>query len=179
MTDKGREFTSRPFQQVMDKHEIHHFTSNSPDVKAPNVERLNKTIKSRMWKHLTKKNTLHYLDVLPKIVNGINSTVSTVTKHAPIDVTPANERAIWYSVFGEGKQPPPVTFRYKVGDLVRISKYKSKLTKGYFANFTSEVFIISQRLSRHPPVYRLMDLEGEDITGIFYDQELSKCENAI
>ena len=179
MTDKGKEFTTKPFQEIVQKHEVHHFTSNSPDVKAPNVERLNKTIKTRLWKHFTLKHTFNYLDILPKIMKAINSSISSVTKHAPIDVTPANELKVWHIAFGDGTQPPPVKFRYKVGDFVRISKEKGKLSKGYLPNFQEEVLVVSERLARHPPVYRLVDLSGEEITGIFYDQELSKCKKPI
>ena len=68
--------------------------------------------------------------------------------------------------------PPPVKFKFNVGDKVRITREKGKLSKGYMANFTSEVFTIKGRQERHPPVYKLQDETGEDLTGIFYAQEL-------
>ncbi len=176
MTDKGREFSGKPFQELMKKYDIHFFTANSPDVKAPNVERFNRTLKAKLWKHFTLKHTFHYLDVLPKIVDGINRTVSTVTKKAPVDVTPANEREVWHVAYGDGSILPKVPFKLKLNETVRISKEKGKFTKGYMPNFQEELFVVHERLARNPPVYRLRDMHGTVIEGIFYNSELSRVK---
>ena len=65
-------------------------------------------------------------------------------------------------------------FQFRVGDQVRISKARRIFKKGYLPSWTEEIFTISQRIDRSPPVYRLKDLMGEDIAGIFYGQELQK-----
>ena len=69
-SDKGSEFTNRLFQQYLKDEGIHFYTTNS-EVKAI-VERFNRTIKSRTWKYFTYKNTLKYVNVLPKLVNSYN-----------------------------------------------------------------------------------------------------------
>ncbi len=170
MTDSGTEFKG-VFKEFARSRDIHHFTANSPDVKAANAERYIRTLKTRLWKHFTLKKTFSYLAILPKLVSAINRTESTVTKHRPVDVTPANEAQV--KAIAYGTPAPWVRFLYKVGDTVRITKEKGKLSKGYTGTFTNEKFVISKRLVRHPPAYRVSDLSGEEITGIFYHAELT------
>ena len=171
MTDSGTEFKG-VFREYLKSMDIQFFTATSPDVKAANAERYIRTLKTRLWKHFTLKKTFRFLCILPKIVAAINHSVSTVTKHRPVDVTPANEVKVKSIAYG-GPRPVPVKFLYKEGDTVRIVKAKGKLCKGYVGNFSQEVFVISKRLARHPPAYRLTDLKGEEITGIFYHAELT------
>ncbi|MCP4473329.1 MAG: transposase family protein [Gammaproteobacteria bacterium] len=175
MTDRGWEFRGRAFQAFLKDRDIQYFTANSPDVKAPNVERYIRTLKTRLWKHFTLKKTFNFLAILPKLVSALNNAVCRVTKHAPADVTHENELEVKEILYGANPNAPAVKFKYAVGDRVRITKEKHKLAKGYVGNFTEEVFIVKQRLARHPPVYRLTDEKGEDVTGIFYHQELTRA----
>ena len=62
--------------------------------------------------------------------------------------------------------------KFKAGDTVRISKYKSTFTKGYESNFTEEIFKITKVIRGDPTVYEIEDLEGELIIGKFYEEEL-------
>ncbi|XP_053596167.1 uncharacterized protein LOC128668039 [Microplitis demolitor] len=71
-------------------------------------------------------------------------------------------------------------FKYRVNDLVRISKTKATFEKGYEANWTKEVFKIKKVKRRQLlPIYELCDLEGEDIDGFFYEQELTLVNKNI
>ncbi len=65
-------------------------------------------------------------------------------------------------------------FKYKVGDIVRISKVRGPFTKGYEQNYTEEFFTISACIPRDPPVYRLSDYDGDVIDGGVYEEELQK-----
>jgi hypothetical protein len=69
-----------------------------------------------------------------------------------------------------GKKDRPV---FKVGDKVRISKHKGTFRRGYLANFTSEIFVVSEVLDTYPVTYKLKDMKNEDIIGSFYKEELS------
>ena len=66
--------------------------------------------------------------------------------------------------------------KFRIGDTVRVSKYKSVFGKGYEANFTEEIFKISKVFRGDPTVYDLEDHEGEPIVGKFYEEELSAVE---
>jgi len=62
--------------------------------------------------------------------------------------------------------------KFNVGDRVRIYSYKSKFDKGYKSNWTREIFVISDTNQTTPITYKFKDLNGKDIIGSFYTQEL-------
>ena len=64
--------------------------------------------------------------------------------------------------------------KFKVGDHVRISKYKNIFAKGYTPNWSEEVFVINKIKNTVPWTYAISDLNGEEITGSFYEKELQK-----
>ena len=107
-----------------------------------------------------------YFDVLDDIVNKYNNTVHRTIKTKPI-VTDDS-----YSEYNENpnKKDP----KFKVGDNVRISKYKSIFAKGYTPNWSEEVFVINKIKNTVPWTYAISDLNGEEITGSFYEKELQK-----
>ena len=70
--------------------------------------------------------------------------------------------------------------KFRIGDRVRISKYKRKLfDKGFTPNWTEEIFVINNILNTKPVTYRLVDLQGKAVTGSFYEQELQKTTQEI
>ena len=109
-----------------------------------------------------------YLDVLDDIVNKYNNTVHRTIKMKPIDVTDDS-----YAEYNEdfNKKDP----KFKVGDHVRISKYKNIFAKGYTPNWSEEVFIVSKIKNTVPWTYVISDLNGEEIIGSFYEKELQKA----
>ena len=64
--------------------------------------------------------------------------------------------------------------KFKVGDNVRISKYKNTFAKGYTPNWSEEVFVINKIKNTVSWTYAISDLNGEEITGSFYEKELRK-----
>ena len=62
--------------------------------------------------------------------------------------------------------------KFKVGDRVRISKYKNIFAKGYMPNWSEEVFVIKKVKNTVPWTYVINDLNGEEIIGTFYEKEL-------
>ena len=70
--------------------------------------------------------------------------------------------------------------KFKVGDKVRISKYKRKVfDKGYTPNWTEEIFVVDKIQYTNPITYKIKDLNGEIILGTFYGQELSRATQEI
>ena len=64
--------------------------------------------------------------------------------------------------------------KFKVGDHVRISKYKNIFAKGYAPNWSEEIFIIKKIKTTIPWIYVISDLNGKEIVGNFYEKELQK-----
>ena len=70
--------------------------------------------------------------------------------------------------------------RFKVGDKVRIIKYKRKVfDKGYTPNWTEEIFLVDKIQSTNLITYRLKDLNNEEIQGSFYEPELLKAKEDV
>ena len=172
-TDKGKEFIGKPFQDMLESNDIQFIKSESPDVKASIAENFMKPLKTRIWRYFTKNKTYRYLDVLPKIVEGLNKRYHRVIKRRPVDVNFDNEYDVWKTLYGE-KNIPRIKFRFNVGDRVRIVRKKEAFEQGYLENFTKEIFTITKRIERYPPVYKLVDWNKEPLTGIFYEPELVK-----
>ena len=63
-TDKGTEFINRVFQTFLKEHDMHFFTTYNEETKASIVESFNRTLKTKMWKYFTHRETLTYVDVL-------------------------------------------------------------------------------------------------------------------
>ena len=110
-----------------------------------------------------------YIDKLDDIVNECNNTKHRTTKMKPIDV---KDNA--YINFG--KEVDDNDPKLKIGDHMRISKYKNIFAKGYTPNWSEEVFLIKKVKNTVPWIYVTDDLNGEEITGTFYEKELRKIE---
>ncbi|XP_015124991.1 uncharacterized protein LOC107046796 [Diachasma alloeum] len=92
----------------------------------------------------------------------------------PKDVTAAHENYLLRHVYGKLKAPRTKRIKFKVGDKVRVSKYKNVFEKGYTPNWTTEIFTISEVVNTNPVTYKLIDYEDEPIEGGFYQEELTK-----
>ena len=66
--------------------------------------------------------------------------------------------------------------KFKVGDHVRISKYKNNFAKGYTPNWSEEVFVIKKIKNTVPWTYVIDDLNSEETTATFYEKELQKID---
>ena len=105
--------------------------------------------------------------MLDDIANEYNNTVHRTIKMKPIDFISDS-----YAEYNEDFNKNKPTF--KVGDRVRISKYENIFAKGYTQNWSEEVFIISKIKNTVPWTYVISDVNGEPITGSFYEKELQK-----
>ncbi|GFS51407.1 uncharacterized transposon-derived protein F54H12.3 [Trichonephila inaurata madagascariensis] len=81
----------------------------------------------------------------------------------PSSVSEGNQTQVWLTLYGKSLKESKSIF--KVGDTVRISRGKLNFEKGYEQNWTREIFMIPQILSRNPIVYRVKDLSGEILQG--------------
>ena len=108
-----------------------------------------------------------YIDVLNDIVNKYINTVYKTIKMKPIELT--SDSYVEYNEESNKKNP-----KFKVGDHVRISKYKNIFAKVYVPNSSEEVFIVNGIKNTVPWTYTITDLNGEKVIGTFYEKELQK-----
>ena len=104
-----------------------------------------------------------YIDKLDDIVNEYNNTYHTTIKMKPIDV----KDNTYINTDKETNDKDP---KFKVGDRVRISKYKNI----FAPNWSEEVFVIKKVRNTVPWTYVIKDLTGEEITGTFYEKANQK-----
>jgi len=91
-TDRVKEFLNEKCQSMLRRHNIHFYTSDNYDIKAAVVELFNRTLKTKMYKYFTFKNTLRYIDVLQDLVDSYNATYHRSIGMAPNDVNATNKQ---------------------------------------------------------------------------------------
>ena len=131
------------------------------------AEKFIRNLKSKIFKRMTVVSQNVYFHVSDDIVNKYNNTVHRSIKTKPIDVT--SDSYAEYNEDSNEKGP-----RFKVGDRVKISKYKNVFAKGYTQNWSEEVFVVSKIKNTVSLTYVINDVNGEPITGSFYEKELQK-----
>ena len=164
--DKGSEFYNAYFKKWLRDNDIVMYSTHN-EGKYVVAERLIRTLKSKIYKYITLISKNVYIDKLDDIVDEYNNTYHTTIKMKPIDVK--DNTYINTSKEINNKDP-----KFKVGDCVRISKYKNIFAKGYMPNWSEEVFVIKKIKNTVPWTYVINDLNGEEIIGTFYEKELQK-----
>lgn len=177
-TDRGKEFLGTELQKFLKKNDIAFRVARNPDVKAAIVERFNRTLKERMWRYFTHRNTHRYIDILQQLVYAYNHAKHSSIKMEPAAVTLYNADIaidnMRDAAMNRRKKRRTVMYIYKPGDYVRISRTKGTFEKGYEKNWSEEIFRVCKVLKRQDLyLYELSDLEGEIIEGFFYPEEVT------
>ena len=158
--DKGSEFYNRSMKTWLEKNEIEMYSTHN-EGKSVVAERFIRTLK------MTSISKNVYTDQLDYIVNKYNNIYHRTIKMKPADVK--SNTYIESSKEINNKDP-----KFKIGDIVRISKYKNIFAKGYVPNWSEEVFVIKKVKNTVPWTYVISDLKGEEIVGSFNEKKLQK-----
>ena len=175
--DEGKEFWNTNFSEYLKHKNIELFATKSVK-KAAIVERFNRTLKNIMWKFMDQKGEKNWHDYLADFTFNYNHSKHSTIKMRPIDVSEKNEKEVFENLYGELAEKEVKVPKFKVGDKVRVSRYKSTFAKGYEMTFHNEIYTIYKVFRGSPTVYKLIDEEdGETIFGRFYEWELQKITN--
>jgi transposase InsO family protein len=128
-SDKGTEFVNATVQQYLKRQGVSFHKTHNPDINGAVIERFNKSLKTRMFKYFTKNNTYRYLDVINKLLTGYSNSVHSTIGMPPSKVNPSNFHIVWKRMNSLWIKIPQGSIKYKVGDLVRITR-ESKVCKG-------------------------------------------------
>ena len=131
------------------------------------AERFIRTLKNKIYKYMTSISKNVHIDKLDDIVDEYSNTKHRTIKMKPIDVKDNT-----YIDFGKEVHDNDTKFR--VGDHVRTSKYKNIFVKRYTPNWSEEIFVIKEVKNTVSRTYIINDLNGEEIIGTFYENELQK-----
>ena len=182
-TDEGVEFVNKQVKNLYVKHNIHWYTTYSKSIKVSPVERVILTLKNKIKRFITHYNNEKYLDVLDDIVNTYNSTPHRgLNGKLPLDI---HLMINWEDIktFSQTLYRSHFTKTKSVGGLlqknlvVRIPVVRNLFSRAIHVCNTSELFRIKNVNINHVPVtYTLEDLEGNEILGIFYREELTTAK---
>ena len=162
--DKGSEFYNNSFKKWLKDNDIEMYSIHN-EGKSVVAERFTRTLKNKIYMTSISKNV--YIDKLDDIVNEYNNKYHKTIKMKPTGV----EDNIYIDFEKNSNDKDP---KFKVGDHVRISKYKNIFAKGYTPNWSEEVFVISKIKNTVPWTYVINGLNGEEVIGRFYEKELQK-----
>ena len=152
-TDQGSEFYNTHFKKWLKDNSIEMYSTHN-EGKSVVAEIFVRTLNNKIYKHMTAISKNVYFDVLNDIVGEYNNTCHRTIKMKTIDV-----KSDSFAEYNEESNEKDLKF--KVGDHVRISKYKNIFAKGYAPNWSEEIFIIRQIKNRVPWTYVISDLNGE------------------
>ena len=182
LSDKGQEFNAKVVQTLMEKRDIMYFPTQN-ETKASVSERAIKTIKTKLYRYFNYKDEYSYLPILQSIAYSYNHTYHRTIGMTPASVKDDNEeeaRLPTYFAQNPRSNKPNIKlrpFKYKINDYVRISHLKTVFTRAYDETYSGDVFRIYKRYHRGAlPIYRLQDLQQEEIKGTFYESELQKID---
>ena len=161
--DQEGEFYNNVFKKWLPDNDIIMYSTYN-EGKSVVAERFIRTLKNKPYKHMTATGKNVYYDVLDDVVNEYNNT-----KHSSIKIKPIAVGDYTRVYIDEHNKKDS---KLKVGDRVRISRYKNIFAKGYAPNWSKEMFIVNKVNDTVPYTYDLKDLNGEKIFGSFYDKEL-------
>ena len=147
---KGSEFYNASFNKCLQDNDIVMYSTHN-EGKSVVDERFIRTLKSKIYKHMTSISKNVYIDILDDVVDEYNNTYHTTIKMKPID---AKDKT-YINTNKEINNKDP---KFKVGDRVRISKYKNIFAKGYTPNWSEEVFVIKKVKNTVPWTYVINNL---------------------
>ena len=160
--DQGSEFYNKSFKDFLKINNSEMYSTYN-EGKSVVDERFIRTLKNKTFKHMTDIPENVYFDVLE-----YNNTVHRTTKMKPIEVMDdyyAKYNKNSMELHSNKKNP-----KFKVDHNVRISKYKNIFAKGCAPNWSEEVFVINKIKNTVPWTYAISELNGEEITGSFYEK---------
>ena len=124
-------------------------------------------MKNKIYKYITSVSKNVYIDKLDDIVDKYNNTYHSTIKMKPVDVKSNTYTDSRKEI--NNKDP-----KFKIGNIVRTSKYKIIFAKGFTPNWSEESFVIKKVKNIVLWTCVINDLNGEEIVGTFYEKKIAK-----
>ena len=165
--DQGTEFFNRDVKRKLEAFgpKLYHTYT---DKKAAIVERVQRTLRGRLGRLFTKRGNFKWIDKIDDIVTAYNNTHHSSIKMKPADVDEEHIANIFFNSLPNLKK----TIKFSNGDRVRILIKKNQFAKEFEKSWSEEIFKIKRIQNTNPITYLIEDLDGEDIIGGFYTEEL-------
>jgi transposase InsO family protein len=179
-SDRGKEFKNRLFDDIVRRFQINQYFTNDASIKAAIVERVNRTLKSRIAKYLTANNTRRYVDALGRIVTAYNNSFHRSIGRTPNSVNRSNAASVREHLYGdEADNAIGKRAKYNVGDRVILKRHKGVFGRGFRPNFTREILKVARRIEHYPFRYRLIDSRNKLRPGSAYEAEMQHVPDSV
>lgn len=172
--DKGTEFVNQKVKSFLKTHHVKFFVTHN-SVKASYAERTIKSIKKKLVRIMTHRQSHKWIDNLKQVTESYNSSYHRGIGKIPKTVTGSDRYDFWKKRRNGLQRAPPSRFKFKIGDVVRVTYDRNVFSREYDERWSREEFIISSRYMKDNFIfYTIKDYTNEPITGSFYQKELQK-----
>ena len=185
-TDRGVEFRGLA-DKYMTQNDVKHIMT-SDHSKANYAERVIKTIKMKLTRYMVYKRKHRWVDVLKDVTNSYNNTYHRSIKMTPKEALDTDDPVLWKRQYENKTNPPKKKikstikyvqqkplFRYKTGDVVRLSKIPGTYDKETDQKWTDELFRVTSRsINQGIQKYEVKDFANDPIIDKFSADELQK-----
>ena len=175
--DQGKEFYNKHMDEWIKENNIVRYSTYG-EHKSAVVERFNRTLKTNMWKRFTAENTRNWINMLDKLLLNYNNKFHSTIKMTPTEASKQKNKTQVLenkTYLEHGNENP----KFKVGDKVRISRVKGLFEKGYLPNWSEALYIVDTVKNTNPYTYTVQDMNGEEVLGSFYTEELQKSTQEV
>ena len=186
-TDRGSEFAgaANKYLKAEDVKQI----KTSEHSKANYAERVIRTVKGKLGRYMVYNKSRRWIDALPEVTDSYNKTYHTTIKMSPMQALETEDAILWKTQYNptvkklhKGKKKAPAKnpmsknpYKFKVGDVVRLSKIPGTYDKETDKKWTDELFTITTRaLNQGIPKYEVKDFANDPIIDKFSSDELQK-----
>lgn len=182
VTDSGREFFNYDCNKILQAYGINHYSvPTKSKFKASVVERVIRTIKTRLERYFAMQKSKKWIDVIDQFIKNYNGTPHKSHGLKPLDVSHENRDVVYKRLYP--KIGLTTVCKYRKGDKVRHILKKKEFEKGYTQSWTDEIFtIIDVRQSNQICWYLLANHAGQKLDGIWYYYQLKlvkKHDNSL
>ena len=141
-----------------------------------------------MFKYFTSKGTRKYINVIENLLTSYNNRKNRSIGMCPSDVTANNERIVFYNLYKvkslrsllRKQHIKSKKEKIKVGDNVRLKYKVTPMDKGYYPNWTDQVFKISKIVpGNKKPFYKLKDEKDNQLDFRSYTEDIQKISDPV
>ena len=176
--DRGTEFYNSTVQLLLEQNNIQLYSTNN-EPKATIAERFIRTLRNKIESNYILTQTTVWYDILPQLIHEYNTAYHRSIGTTPEKASqPENFGRVYHALYA--RKGVPIKQKFFVGDRVRISVHKGKFEKGSTANWSEEIFEVTDVITYTNPItYKIKDLAGEEIKGGFYNEQLQRTDQTI
>ena len=174
-SDDGTEWTS--LKNIYELEEIERYSTRSP-IKATLIERFNKTLQNSLYKAMTARNTVRWVDLLQDTVHSYNHRVhSSLHGLTPFEAHKKENEEFLRQKFREDRERYKKKVKekqsYTEGDQIRVVKRRKLFSRGYEDNYEPEIRTVEEVYPTHPRTFRVSGKHQR-----FYSREIIPAESA-